>query len=125
MSNNDPDQKCPSCESQDFYHDGTLWVCPICNHEWTDFPSAGSDSSVESEQSESEVVKDANGNLLKDGDAVIVVKDLPVKGASGPIKGGTKVKSIRITFDVPGHNIACKIDGFGQIHLKSEYVKKA
>jgi len=119
------DQKCPSCGSQDFYHDGALWVCPICNHEWTDFPTSSPAQSSDAEEGAGDVVKDANGNILKDGDAVIVVKDLPVKGASGPIKGGTKVKSIRIAFDVPGHNIVCKIDGFGQIHLKSEYVKKA
>ncbi len=119
------DQKCPKCNATDFYHDGTLWVCPLCNHEWADFPSASDAAVSADEDSGEEIVKDANGTVLQNGDAVIVVKDLPVKGASGPIKGGTKVKSIRIAFDVPGHNIVCKIDGFGQIHLKSEYVKKA
>jgi len=118
------DQKCPSCASLDFYHDGSLWICPLCHHEWTEFPQA-SVAAPEPSDGAGQVVKDAHGNPLQDGDAVVVIKDLPVKGASGPIKGGTKVKSIRIAYDVPGHNIACRIDGFGQIHLKSEYVKKA
>lgn len=98
---------------------------PLCNHEWTGLEGAISASRAEAGDSESSVVKDAHGNILQDGDAVVVIKDLPVKGASGPIKGGTKVKSIRIAHDVPGHNIACRIDGLGSIHLKSEYVKKA
>ena len=119
------EQKCPSCASTDCYHDGTLWICPLCNHEWTEFPSAKAGIEEEEGAPKATAVKDANGNLLQDGDAVVVIKDLPVKGASGPIKGGTKVKSIRIAHDVPGHNIVCRIDGFGQIHLKSEYVKKA
>jgi protein PhnA len=118
-------QKCPSCQSPDCYSDGTLWICPLCNHEWTEFGSAQTGDDHEEASPDATVVKDANGNRLQDGDAVVVIKDLPVKGASGPIKGGTKVKSIRITHDVPGHNIVCKIDGFGQIHLKSQYVKKA
>ncbi|WP_016260321.1 zinc ribbon domain-containing protein YjdM, partial [Yersinia pestis] len=66
---------------------------------------------------------DANGNLLADGDAVTVVKDLKVKGSSSTLKIGTKVKGIRL---VEGdHNIDCKIDGFGQMKLKSEFVKKS
>ena len=66
---------------------------------------------------------DANGNQLADGDAVIVIKDLKVKGASGPLKVGTKVKNIRL---VEGdHNISCKIEGFGAMALKSEFVRKA
>lgn len=69
------------------------------------------------------MVKDANGNILADGDAVVVIKDLPVKGAPKPIKAGTKVKSIRLT--TGDHNIDCRIDGFGQMALKSELVKKA
>lgn len=119
------EQKCPSCASIDCYHDGTLWVCPLCNHEWTEFAPAKPNDEADEGSPQASVVKDAHGNPLRDGDAVVVIKDLPVKGASGPIKGGTKVKSIRIAHDVPGHNIVCKIDGFGQIHLKSEYVKKA
>ncbi|MCB0619593.1 MAG: alkylphosphonate utilization protein [Saprospiraceae bacterium] len=69
------------------------------------------------------MVKDANGNVLQDGDTVIVIKNLPVKGASGPIKAGTKVKNIRLAEG--DHNIDCKIDGFGAMALKSEFVKKA
>ena len=117
------EQKCPKCSSQDFYHDGSLWVCPLCNHEWVDFLST--EPKVTEDAEAAQIVKDANGNLLQDGDSVVVIKDLPVKGASGPIKGGTKVKSIRITFEIASHNISCKIDGFGSIHLKSEFVKKA
>ncbi|GAA0880148.1 zinc ribbon domain-containing protein YjdM [Algoriphagus jejuensis] len=91
-----------------------LLVCPECSHEWVP---------EEIEVEVGLVVKDANGNLLSDGDAVVIVKDLPVKGAPKPIKAGTKVKSIRL---VEGdHNIDCKIDGFGSMALKSEFVRKA
>jgi protein PhnA len=69
------------------------------------------------------VVKDANGNVLKDGDDVVVIKDLPVKGAPKPVKAGTKVKSIRLTEG--DHNIDCRIEGFGAMALKSIYVRKA
>lgn len=107
---------CPKCNSQYTYEDGSLFVCPECAHEW----------SLESETENNEdvlVVKDANGNILKDGDSVTVIKDLKVKGSSTPLKVGTKVKSIRL---VDGdHNIDCKIDGFGAMSLKSEFVKKA
>ncbi len=66
--------------------------------------------------------KDANGNLLADGDSVTIIKDLKVKGSSSMLKIGTKVKNIRL---VEGdHNIDCKIDGFGPMKLKSEFVKK-
>ena len=106
---------CPKCNSEYTYEDGSLLVCPECTHEWT----------LESETANSEeekVVRDANGNILKDGDTVTVIKDLKVKGASTPIKLGTKVKNIRL---VDGdHNIDCKIDGFGAMSLKSEFVKK-
>lgn len=104
---------CPECGSEYTYPMDALMVCPECNHEW----NPKEDSSDES------VVKDANGTVLADGDSVIVVKDLPVKGAPKPIKAGTKVKNIRL---VDGdHNIDCKIDGFGAMALKSEFVKKA
>lgn len=91
-------------------------VCPECAHEWSLIADA--------EQAEEEkVVKDANGSILKDGDAVTVIKDLKVKGSSSTLKIGTKVKSIRL---VEGdHDIDCKIDGFGPMKLKSEFVKKA
>ncbi len=104
---------CPKCNSEYTYEDGVLFVCPECGHEW----------SAEAETNEDVlVVKDANGNLLADGDAVTVIKDLKVKGSSSVLKQGTKVKSIRL---VEGdHNIDCKIDGFGPMKLKSEFVKK-
>jgi protein PhnA len=89
-------------------------MCPECGHEWNPEEEATEDSNV---------VKDANGNVLQDGDAVVVIKDLPVKGAPKPVKAGTKVKNIRLTEG--DHNIDCKIDGFGSMALKSEFVKKA
>jgi protein PhnA len=107
---------CPKCNSEYTYEDGNILICPECSHEWT----------LESENSNSEdtkIVKDANGNVLNDGDTVTVIKDLKVKGSSSSIKIGTKVKNIRL---VDGdHNIDCKIDGFGAMKLKSEFVKKA
>ena len=107
---------CPSCQSQYTYEDGNLFVCPECAHEWRQ------DEKTESTE-EQHTVKDANGNLLKDGDSVTVIKDLKVKGSSSVVKIGTKVKSIRL---VEGdHNIDCKIDGFGAMSLKSQFVKKA
>lgn len=106
---------CPSCKSPYGYEmDGKL-VCPECGFEWV--------AEKEATQEEGLIVKDSNGTILSDGDAVVIIKDLPVKGAPKPIKAGTKVKSIRL---VEGdHNIDCKIDGFGSMALKSEFVKKA
>lgn len=105
---------CPKCNSEYTYEDGINYVCPECAYEW---------SSEETEQeSDALIVKDANGNLLADGDTVTVIKDLKVKGSSSTLKIGTKVKGIRL---VEGdHNIDCKIDGFGAMKLKSEFVKK-
>ncbi len=108
---------CPKCQSAYTYEDGELFVCPECAHEW---PRV---ASVEAE--EEKVVKDANGNVLVDGDTVTVMKDLKVKGSSSAIKMGTKVKSIRLVDGADDHDIACKIDGFGSMYLKSQYVKKA
>ncbi|MRX53152.1 alkylphosphonate utilization protein [Bacillus idriensis] len=106
---------CQKCQSAYTYEDGNLLVCPECAHEWT------ADAEAEN-QEELKVVKDANGNVLNDGDSVTVIKDLKVKGSSSVIKIGTKVKSIRL---VDGdHDIDCKIDGFGAMQLKSEFVKK-
>ncbi len=107
---------CPKCNSEYTYEDGIILICPECGHEWN--------LEVESENSEdNKVVKDANGNILNDGDTVILIKDLKVKGSSSDLKKGTKVKNIRL---VDGdHNIDCKIDGFGEMGLKSEFVKKA
>ena len=106
---------CPKCNSEYTYEDRSLFVCPECAHEWT--------LEVETDNSEDKkIIKDANGNVLKDGDSVTVIKDLKVKGSSLALKVGTKVKNIRL---VDGdHNIDCKIDGFGAMSLKSEFVKK-
>lgn len=104
---------CPKCNSEYTYEDGSMLICPECAHEWT------ADMMVEEEVT----FKDANGNVLNDGDTVILIKDLKVKGSSQDLKKGTKVKNIRL---VDGdHNIDCKIDGFGAMSLKSEFVKKA
>lgn len=106
---------CPKCNSEYTYEDGTNFVCPECAHEWS--------TNASEQESDTLIVKDANGNLLADGDAVTIIKDLKVKGSSSTLKIGTKVKSIRL---VEGdHNIDCKIDGFGAMKLKSEFVKKA
>lgn len=105
---------CPKCNSQYTYEDGNMFVCPECAHEWNE----GS----EINNSEEKIVKDANGNILSDGDSVTIIKDLKVKGSSSTLKIGTKVKNIRL---VDGdHDIDCKIDGFGAMKLKSEFVKK-
>lgn len=107
---------CPECSSEYTYSMGSLMTCPECGHEWNpeESPEEGDDV---------DVVKDANGNALQDGDTVVVIKDLPVKGAPRPVKAGTKVKNIRL---VDGdHDISCKIDGFGAMGLKSEFVRKA
>ncbi|MFO1388995.1 zinc ribbon domain-containing protein YjdM [Cellvibrio sp.] len=105
---------CPKCQSEYTYEDGSLLICPECAHEW----SATEASSTET----AKVFKDANGNILQDGDTVTVIKDLKVKGTSSSVKVGTKVKNIRL---VDGdHDIDCKIEGFGAMKLKSEFVKK-
>lgn len=108
-------KSCPLCESPyGYFLKEELYACPECGHEWN--PDDIKDDGTL-------LVKDTNGNILQDGDSVVVIKDLPVKGASNPIKAGTKVKKIRL---VEGdHNIDCKIDGFGAMSLKSEFVRKA
>ncbi|HSH25973.1 MAG TPA: zinc ribbon domain-containing protein YjdM [Massilibacterium sp.] len=106
---------CPECNSEYTYEDRHLFVCPECAHEWT------LESEAENNEEEN-VIKDVNGNILTDGDTVTIIKDLKVKGSSSTLKMGTKVKNIRL---VDGdHNIDCKIDGFGAMKLKSEFVKK-
>lgn len=108
--------KCPKCSSEYTYEDGTMYICPECANEWS--IEINSDESV----SDQLIVKDSNGNILQDGDTVTVIKDLKVKGSSSALKMGTRVKNIKL---VDGdHNIDCKIDGFGAMSLKSEYVKK-
>ena len=105
---------CPKCNSQYTYEDGNMFVCSECAHEWN--------ASLESSNDEEKIIKDANGNILSDGDSVTIIKDLKVKGSSSTLKIGTKVKNIRL---VDGdHDIDCKIDGFGAMKLKSEFVKK-
>lgn len=111
---------CPQCHSEHVYQDGNLWVCPECAHEWN--PEATGDGSG---ADGSLGVRDANGNLLADGDTVSVIKDLKVKGSSSVVKTGTKVKNIRLVDGVDGHDISCKIDGIGAMALKSAFVKKA
>ncbi|MGG1677873.1 zinc ribbon domain-containing protein YjdM [Neobacillus sp. NRS-1170] len=106
---------CSKCHSEYTYEDGNLFVCPECGYEWS--------SELETDNSEDQkVFKDANGNVLNDGDTVTIIKDLKVKGSSSVLKVGTKVKNIRL---VEGdHDIDCKIEGFGAMKLKSEFVKK-
>lgn len=107
---------CPACQSEYTYEDGDMLICPECSHEW----KAGEEVAAASSE---RVIKDANGNVLNDGDSVTVIKDLKVKGSSLVVKVGTKVKNIRL---VDGdHDIDCKIDGIGAMKLKSEFVKKA
>ena len=106
---------CPACGSEYTYPDGALLVCPECGHEWA--PGEAAEPAEEAK-----VVRDANGNLLADGDTVIVVKDLKIKGSSSVVKVGTKVRNIRL---VEGdHDIDCRIEGIGAMKLKSEFVKK-
>ncbi len=107
--------KCPKCSSEYTYIDGALFMCPECSHEWMG-SSADDDSETVS------VIKDANGNVLQNGDTVTVIKDLKVKGSSLVLKVGTRVKNIRL---VQGdHDIDCKIEGIGPMQLKSQFVKK-
>lgn len=104
---------CPKCNSPYVYEDGSMLICPECAHEWS--PQAASEP-------DANIVRDANGTELKDGDTVTVIKDLKVRGASSVVKVGTKVKNIRL---VDGdHDIDCKVPGIGQMGLKSEFVKK-
>lgn len=106
---------CPQCQSEYTYEDGDNYICPECSHKWSKVAATDSE--------EVKVVRDANGNVLQDGDTITVIKDLKVKGSSSVVKVGTKVKNIRL---VDGdHDIDCKIEGFGAMKLKSEFVKKA
>ncbi len=105
---------CPKCNSQYTYQDRDLMICPECVNEW---------STRTEQETENYVVKDANGNVLNDGDNVTVTKDLKVKGSSLVVKVGTKVKGIRL---IEGdHDIDCKIKGIGAMQLKSKFVKKS
>ncbi|MDR2213160.1 MAG: alkylphosphonate utilization protein [Pseudomonadales bacterium] len=107
---------CPKCACDYCYSDGAQWNCPECGHEWTNGEASGA-------AGDDLIVKDAHGTVLNEGDSVTIIKDLKVKGSSQTLKVGTKVKNIRL---VEGdHNIDCKIEGFGAMKLKSEFVKKA
>lgn len=113
--------KCAKCNSENIYFDGNLWICPECSFEWS-----AVDQSLEKKPEVNDgIIRDANGNALASGDSVIVIKDLKIKGSSSVVKGGTKVRNIRLADGGDGHDIACKIDGIGAINLKSEFVKKA
>jgi hypothetical protein len=106
---------CPECASEYTYEMPPLLVCPECAYEW----------SPEEPAEDTEVIKDAVGNPLADGDTVTVIKTLKVKGSQQPIKAGTKVRGIRLVQGVGDHDIESKIDGFGAMQLKSSVVKKA
>lgn len=112
--------QCPNCQSPYGYPTGSSMMCPECGHEWN--PEEQTETANAEEATDALIVKDANGNVLQDGDTVVLIKDLPVKGAPKPIKAGTKVKNIRLTGG--DHNIDCKVDGFGAMALKSVYVRK-
>lgn len=106
---------CPQCNSEYTYEDGANFVCPECAHEWPMVAAAPTDDGAK-------VFRDANGNVLVDGDTVTVIKDLKIKGSSAVVKVGTKVKNIRL---IDGdHDIDCKIDGIGAMQLKTEFVRK-
>jgi protein PhnA len=107
---------CPACSSAYTYEMGALLVCPECAHEWS--PTGDPEGTA------ARVVRDAVGNVLADGDTVTVVKDLKVKGSATSIKVGTKVRNIRLIDAVDGHDIDCKVDGFGPMQLRSSVVKK-
>lgn len=108
---------CPKCDSDCAYEDGAMLICPMCAHEWPKNQVADVDAPACDDS-----VRDANGNVLQDGDDVVVIKDLKVKGSSSVVKVGTKVKNIRV---VGGdHDIDCRIPGIGQMGLKSMFVRK-
>ena len=112
---------CPNCSSPHTYEDGPLLICPECAHEWNPTTSTAAADTDDGPR----VIKDANGNVLVDGDSVTVIKDLKIKGSSTVVKVGTKVRNIRLVDGVAGHDIDCRIDGIGPMQLKSEFVKKA
>jgi len=108
---------CPKCDSEYTYKDGHIFICPECFHEWSNIEEKVTEVPIEDTS-----IKDAYGNNLIDGDDVSIIKDLKVNGSSSVLKRGTIVKGIRLVDS--DHNIDCKIDGFGAMSLKSEFVKK-
>ena len=107
---------CPKCNSEFTYEDGGVYVCPECAHEWSEQAGVPAETA-------NKVYRDSAGNVLQDGDTVTVIKDLKLKGSGGVIKMGTKVRNIRLVDS--DHDIDCKIEGFGAMSLKSEFVRKA
>ena len=105
---------CPKCKCEYTYEDGAMFICPECAYEWSKEATTSEDSTI---------IRDAYATVLSDGDAVVVIKDLKLKGSSAVIKGGTKVKNIRLNYE-SDHNLDCKVDGIGAMGLKSEFVKK-
>lgn len=114
---------CPECSSEHAYEMGALLVCPMCGHEWA--PTDTASDTAPDDASDARVVRDAVGNVLADGDTVVVTTSIKVKGSPHGIKAGTKVRGIRLIDPVNGHDIDCKVDGFGAMLLKSSLVKKA
>ena len=106
----------PKCNCEYTYEDGEMLICPECAHEWLQNSASTAENTT--------LIKDAHGTVLADGDTVVVIKDLKLKGSSAVIKGGTKVKNIRLNFE-SDHNLDCKVEGIGAMGLKSEFVKKA
>lgn len=111
---------CPKCACTYTYQERDLVVCPECAHEWN--PNAAASEASDDSTEANKVWRDANGVELQNGDTVTVIKDLKVKGAPNPVKAGTKVKNIRLVHG--DHDIDCRIDGFGAMGLKSEFVRK-
>lgn len=107
---------CPNCSSEYTYQMDALLVCPECGHEWN--------AETETAETAEAVIKDAVGNVLQDGDTVSITKTMKVKGAQSALKAGTKVRNIRLVQGTGGHDIAARVDGFGQMELKSSIVKK-
>lgn len=109
---------CPVCSMENTYPDGENYVCADCAHEW---PIAGDDNANGDDDADDIIIRDSNGNQLKDGDDVVLIKDLKVRGSSQVIKQGTKVRGIRV---VGGdHDVEGKVNG-GAMMLKSEFLKK-
>ncbi|WP_250514690.1 zinc ribbon domain-containing protein YjdM [Caballeronia sp. INDeC2] len=106
---------CPQCQSAFTYEDAGMYICPECAHEWSARMEVASEPAAK-------VYRDSAGNILQDGDTVTVIKDLKLKGGGGVVKMGTKVKNIRLVD--ADHDIDCKIDGFGAMSLKTEFVRK-
>lgn len=121
MSHTEP--TCPDCGSEHTYEIPPLLACAICGHEWN--PAEDAAPSADEADNAGGAVRDAVGNVLSDGDAVVVMRDLKVKGASQALKAGTKVRDIKLVEPIDGHDIDCRVDGFGRMRLKSSVVKKA